>query len=97
MGTPDRDKRTAYAPRPVWVDMSGQWSWKIRSPSVGILVEWRQVPDRRGRPSWQGLVMWAHGGGEVAWSTGMRWVELECLRPMQVAAWNDETRAAAWD
>jgi hypothetical protein len=96
VGGSERDKREAYVPRPVWVDQSGMWSWKIRSPSVGILLEWRRSPDRRGRPSWQGLVVWAHGGGEVAWSTGMRWMELECIRPMTVADWKDETRAARW-
>lgn len=97
MGGSDQDKRQAYVPRPVWVDKSGLWSWQTRGPSIGLLVEWRRVPDRRGRPAWEGLVIWAHGGGEVAWSSGVTWLRQECIRPMRVADWKDQRRPATWD
>lgn len=83
-------------PRPVWVDPSGMWSWKVGRPSVGILVEWRPAVNRRGQNSWEALVMWAHGGGEVHWSTGCTWMRAECVRPMSVIDWKDPTVLVDW-
>lgn len=92
VGASDRDKRQAYRPGPVWVDSSGLWSWRSGpGPSIGILLEWRRSADSRGRPSWEGLVLWAHGRGEVAWSSGVRRMRVEspvrCWSSWRTARW----------
>ncbi|MEP9364737.1 hypothetical protein ABLE68_17350 [Nocardioides sp. CN2-186] len=82
-----RSARVGSLPRPVWIDSTSLWNHHGGSPpSVGILLEWRQAVDIRGRPSWEGLIIWANAGSG-RWSSGCTWMRSQCIRPMIVADW----------
>lgn len=68
-------------PRPVWVDVTGHW-YDEKDWRPGLLLEWRQVPDKRGGVRWERLVVWAFGGGELPWSLSQEWMRTGTLRPM---------------
>lgn len=84
MGASQRDKRTLPKPRPVlW-----QWDQWIgghaprQPPHPAILLEWRRV-QRDGRPDrWEGLIVFASGGGEAGWTVQMKWVLASELSPL---------------
>jgi hypothetical protein len=67
-----------------------------RPPSVGILLEWRRAADMRVQTTWEGLVIWANSFSERGWSSGTTWMRSQCIRPMVVVDWKDETRTIAW-
>ena len=77
----DRNKRVLPKPRLVWV----VWDWSTgpkAEPMPGLLLEWRKV-EREGRPDrWEGLVLFATGGGERRWSVRLEWVIASELRPI---------------
>lgn len=84
MGASDRDRRSLPRPRPVW------WQWDAwigshapkQPPYPAILLEWRAV-ERDGRPThWEGLIVYASGGGERSWSIELKWVLASELRPI---------------
>lgn len=81
MSASERDKRALPKPRAVWVI----WGWSTGhaiDPMPGILLEWRKVA-RDGRPDrWEGLVLFALGGGESKWSVRLEWVSAVELRPL---------------
>lgn len=81
MGASERDRADVPRPRPIWVDVTGHWRDE-RDWHAGLLLEWRQVPTRRGVTRWEALVMYAAGGGELPWSLSMRWVRSGEVRPM---------------
>ena len=81
MGASDRFLFRAIEPRPVWIDLRG--SLGHGPVHLGVLVEWRSR-ERPGRsPVWEGLVVWATGGGELSWSLAMRWIPADDLRPVE--------------
>lgn len=67
-------------PRPVWVTYGSM----MRTPTVGLLLEWRRIEDHRHRDGhrWEGMVAWAYGGGELPWRVEMGWVRSECVAPV---------------
>ena len=77
----DRNKRVLPKPRLVWV----VWDWSTgpkAEPMPGLLLECRKV-ERQGRPDrWEGLVLFATGGGERRWSVRLEWVIASELRPI---------------
>lgn len=68
------------APRPVWIRESSRPS----RPQLGILVDWKSEPDRRGVLQWHGLVVRARGGDGMPWSVTMDWVWSVNLTPAEV-------------
>lgn len=82
VGASDRFLFRAIDPRPVWIDLRG--SLGHGPVLLGLLVEWRSR-ERPGRPAvWEGLVVWASGGGELPWALSMRWISADDLRPIEV-------------
>lgn len=83
MGASERDKRTLPQPRAVlwdWCNWTGG-SIPKQAPHPAILLEWRKVQSD-GRPDrWEGLIVYASGGGEVAWTVNLRWVNAGDLTP----------------
>ncbi|MGK2881517.1 MAG: hypothetical protein ACSLE6_12225 [Mycobacterium sp.] len=80
MGASERNKRDLPKPRAVlW-----QWdNWSTKTghqpPHPAILLEWRRV-ELAGRPDrWEGLIVFAMGGGELGWAVQMKWVNGEEL------------------
>lgn len=65
-------------PRLVEIDHAGHWRGQ-REWTPGILVEWRRTGS-----GWEGLVLYARGGGELPWTVQLRWVRETDLRPVHV-------------
>jgi len=81
MGASDRDRADVPRPRPVWVDVTGHW-WDEKDWRPGLLLEWRQVETRQHTTRWEGLVIYAFGGGELPWTVSQAWLRAGNVRPM---------------
>lgn len=79
VGAPKRRRIVSAAPRPCWFHWD-QSSVSPQEPIPALLVEWSQVETPIG-PRWEGLIVYARGGGELGWRVEMRWVRAESLRP----------------
>lgn len=60
-------------PKLCWVD--DRMSTNLSAPRTpGLLLEWRQVPDTRGQPRWEGLVVSAKPTHDGGWTMSTSWV-----------------------
>lgn len=84
VGASDRDRANVPRPRPVWVDVTGHW-YDEKDWRPGLLLEWRSIATRQNTVRWEGLVVWASGGGELPWSVSQGWVRSGNVRPMYPA------------
>jgi len=73
----NRDRAQVMHPRAVWVDHSGAWRGR-HAWTLGILLDWRRTPH-----GWEGLTLYAYGGGELPWSAHLSWVRAAYLRPIR--------------
>lgn len=69
-------------PRPCWL----VWNSDHMPPTPGILLEWRKVEDARMAAGfrWEGLVVYAAGGGDLPWHLNLAWERESRIRPMEV-------------
>ncbi|WP_166390341.1 hypothetical protein [Nocardioides ochotonae] len=58
-------------PRHVWVAPDGRWEAAL----PGVLLDWRKVG-----ASWEALVMWGSGGGNVASAGHTQWLSADKVR-----------------
>jgi hypothetical protein len=62
----------------VWI---GGYATK-RDPYPAILVDRRKITTD-GRPEkWEGLIVYATGGGDADWKVEFRWVNMHNLKPL---------------
>ena len=59
-------------PRHVWVAPDGRWEAAL----PGVLLEWRKGE------TWEALVTWGSGGGNVATTCHTQWLPAEKVRPV---------------
>ncbi len=85
MGASNRDRTEVARPRPVWVDITGHW-YDEKDWRPGLLLEWRQVGTKQNTTRWEGLVVYAIGGGQLPWSLTQAWLREGTVRPMYPAA-----------
>ncbi|MFC6045230.1 hypothetical protein ACFP8W_09130 [Nocardioides hankookensis] len=66
-------QRGHTTPRHVWVNVTGSAAYRY----AGVLIDWRVD----GRGSWEALVVWVDGGGNLKAHAHMGWVAAAHVRP----------------